>query len=294
MPHLTVCNRQLSWTLTLVLGYLFYLLLGAMVFQLLERQAEAQSRDQFQMEKLKFLQNYTCLDRQALEQFVQVIMEAWEKGVNPEGNSTNPSNWDFSNSFFFAGTVVTTIGYGNLAPSTVAGQVFCVFYALFGVPLNLAFLNQLGKGLSAHLIDLDRWVHKPGRAQVVQTLTMALFLTAGTLLFLVFPPMIFSYVEGWSYGEGFYFTFITLSTIGFGDYVVGTDPSKHYISVYRSLAAIWIVFGLAWLALIFNLGADLMEKFLQLNWQKPDPETAEATVSKGEDNPDQPRIHIPS
>ncbi|XP_062981469.1 potassium channel subfamily K member 16 [Elgaria multicarinata webbii] len=294
MPHLMVCNRQLSWTLTLVMGYLFYLLLGAMVFQLLEKQAEAKSRDQFQIEKLKFLQNYTCLDRQALEQFVQVIMEAWEKGVNPEGNSTNPSNWDFSNSFFFAGTVVTTIGYGNLAPSTVDGQVFCVFYALFGVPLNLAFLNQLGKGLSAHLINLERWVHKPGRARMVQTLTMVFFLTAGTLLFLVFPPMIFSYVEGWSYGEGFYFTFITLSTIGFGDYVVGTDPNKHYISVYRSLAAIWIVLGLAWLALIFNLGADLMEKFLQLNWQKPDPGTAETAVTKLEDNPDQPRIHIPS
>lgn len=80
MPHLTVCNRQLSWTLTLVLGYLFYLLLGAMVFQLLEKQAETKSRDQFQLEKLKFLQNYTCLDRQALEQFVQVrrrTMQAW-------------------------------------------------------------------------------------------------------------------------------------------------------------------------------------------------------------------------
>uniref|UniRef100_A0A452HL47 2P domain potassium channel Talk-1 n=1 Tax=Gopherus agassizii TaxID=38772 RepID=A0A452HL47_9SAUR len=270
MSHLVVRGRRINWTLVLVLGYLFYLLLGAMVFQLLEKQAEAQSRDQFQLEKLKFLQNYTCLDKQALEQFVQVILEAWEKGVNPEGNSTNPSNWDFSNSFFFAGTVVTTIGYGNLAPSTVAGQVFCVFYALFGVPLNLAFLNQLGKGLNAHLLTLERWVHKPGRARVqLQTLALALFLTAGTLLFLVFPPMIFSYVEGWSYGEGFYFTFITLSTIGFGDYVVGTDPNKHYISMYRSLAAIWIVFGLAWLALVFNLGADLMEKFLQLKWHKP-------------------------
>lgn len=37
-------------------------------------------------------------------------MEAWVKGVNPKGNSTNPSNWDFGSSFFFAGTVVTTIG----------------------------------------------------------------------------------------------------------------------------------------------------------------------------------------
>lgn len=57
-------------------------------------------------------------------------------------------------------------GYGNLSPSTVAGQIFCVFYALFGVPLNLAFLNQLGKSLNAHLITLERWVQKPGRAQV--------------------------------------------------------------------------------------------------------------------------------
>ncbi|NWX84928.1 KCNKG protein, partial [Nothoprocta ornata] len=290
MTLLTLHRRQISWTLLLVLGYLFYLLLGAMVFQLLEKQAEAHSRDQFQLEKLKFLQNHTCLDRQALEQFVQVLMEAREKGVNPEGNSTNPSNWDFGNSFFFAGTVVTTIGYGNLAPSTVAGQVFCVFYALFGVPLNLAFLNQLGKGLNAHLITLERWVHKSGR---VQTLAMAIFLTTGTLLFLVFPPLVFSYVEGWSYGEGFYFTFITLSTIGFGDYVVGTDPNKHYIPVYRSLTAIWIVFGLAWLALVFNVGADMMEKFLQLKWHKPDLGLAEGAATKLEEESDGPRIHIP-
>ncbi|KAM8809832.1 potassium channel subfamily K member 16 [Eudromia elegans] len=293
MALLSLHRRQISWTLLLVLGYLFYLLLGAMVFQLLEKQAEARSRDQFQLEKLKFLQNYTCLDRQALEHFVQVLMEAWEKGVNPEGNSTNPSNWDFGNSFFFAGTVVTTIGYGNLAPSTVAGQVFCVFYALFGVPLNLAFLNQLGKGLNAHLITLERWVHKSGRVQVFQTLAMAIFLTTGTLLFLVFPPLVFSYVEGWSYGEGFYFTFITLSTIGFGDYVVGTDPNKHYIPIYRSLTAIWIVFGLAWLALVFNVGADMMEKFLQLKWHKPDLGLAEGAATKLEEESDGSTIHIP-
>jgi len=31
--------------------------------------------------------------------------------VNPSGNSSNQSSlWDLSNSFFFAGTVITTIG----------------------------------------------------------------------------------------------------------------------------------------------------------------------------------------
>lgn len=52
-------------------------------------------------------------------------------------------------------------------------------------------------------------------------LGLALFLALGTLAILIFPPMIFSHVEGWSLCEGFYFAFITLSTIGFGDYVVG-------------------------------------------------------------------------
>lgn len=42
------------------------------------------------------------------------------------------------------------------------------------------------------------------------------------------------------------------------------DPSKHYISVYRSLAAIWIFLGLAWLALVFPLGPLLLHRCSQL------------------------------
>uniref|UniRef100_A0A8C2XHS9 2P domain potassium channel Talk-1 n=1 Tax=Cyclopterus lumpus TaxID=8103 RepID=A0A8C2XHS9_CYCLU len=245
--------------LLLIVAHFTYLLVGATIFQILEREAESNNRNYFQLEKLNFLANYTCLDRPALEKFVQVILDAWERGVNPSGNSTNPSNWDFSSSFFFAGTVVTTIGYGNLSPSTVSGQVFCVFYALCGIPLNLAFLKQLGKCLTVHLGRLER-----GMVSVVphKVRTLCLFFITGSLLFLVIPPLLFSYVEGWTFGEGFYFSFITLSTIGFGDYVVGTDPDKEYISLYRSLAGIWIIFALAWLALILNMGARIMEIFI--------------------------------
>ncbi|KAI4560622.1 hypothetical protein MJG53_017251 [Ovis ammon polii x Ovis aries] len=317
MPRAGLCSRWGGRVLPLLLAYICYLLLGATIFQLLEKQAESQSRDRFQFEKLRFLENYTCLDQQAVEQFVQgisgdrwvipawtpsvetlgpqsplsqkpaktrvlwgrVIMEAWVKGVNPKGNSTNPSNWDFGSSFFFAGTVVTTIGYGNLAPSTEAGQVFCVFYALVGIPLNVGFLNHLGTGLRAHLTMLESspqtpspaYNHGPSertqrllRFQLLQILGLALFLALGTLLILILPPMVFSHVEGWSFSEGFYFAFITLSTIGFGDYVVGTDPSKHYLSVYRSLAAIWILLGLAWLALVLPLGPLLLHRCSQL------------------------------
>ncbi|XP_063095010.1 potassium channel subfamily K member 16 isoform X1 [Cavia porcellus] len=196
--------------------------------------------------------------------WTQVILEAWVKGVNPQGNSTNPSNWDFGSSFFFAGTVVTTIGYGNLAPSTKAGRAFCVFYALVGIPLNVVFLNSLGRGLCTQLATPEKWKEWPLRSQLLQVLGLGLGLTLGSLAILVFPPMAFSHVEGWSLSEGLYFTFITLSTIGFGDYVVGRDPSKLYVSEYRSLAALWILLALAWLALLFSLGPVLLHRCSRL------------------------------
>ena len=72
--------------LPLLLAYICYLLLGATIFQLLEKQAESQSRDRFQFEKLRFLENYTCLDQQAVEQFVQVKGRGWcGTGVGPGG-----------------------------------------------------------------------------------------------------------------------------------------------------------------------------------------------------------------
>ncbi|KAK0133648.1 Potassium channel subfamily K member 16 [Merluccius polli] len=287
MARFREAGGKVSWTGLLVLAHFSYLLVGATIFQILEREAESNNRHHFQLEKLNFLANYTCLDGPALEKFVQVILDAWEKGVNPSGNSTNPSNWDFSSSFFFAGTVVTTIGYGNLSPSTVSGQVFCVFYALCGIPLNLVFLNQLGKSLTVHLGRLERGMlslvpHK----QSVEVLAVGLFVASGSLLFLVIPPLLFSYVEGWSYGEGFYYAFITLSTIGFGDYVVGTDPDKHYITVYRSLAGVWIIFALAWLALVLSMGAKLMESAVALTrpgLRKQQGEVADVSSSKLEE-----------
>lgn len=53
-------------------------------------------------------------------------------------------------------------------------------------------------------------------------------LLSGLLLFLLLPPLLFSRMEGWSYVEGFYFAFITLSTVGFGDYVIGESPSGRW------------------------------------------------------------------
>ncbi|XP_075872872.1 potassium channel subfamily K member 16-like [Nelusetta ayraudi] len=253
----------MNWTSLLTLAHFSYLLLGAWVFQALERDAESSNRKQLQLEKLSFLSNYTCLDVHALETFVMVIVDAWLQGVNPAGNSSSPSNWDFCSSFFFAGTVVTTIGYGNLSPSTVPGQVFCVFFALCGIPLNLLVLQQLVRVAGHQLVRLEQAALSllpDKRGAGVGVAALGVVLASGSLLLLVVPPLLFSYIEGWTTGEGLYFAFITLSTIGFGDYVVGAGSGQDYFSVYRALAGVWLIFALAWLALLLNQAARLLRQ----------------------------------
>ncbi|KAL7862395.1 hypothetical protein SRHO_G00138360, partial [Serrasalmus rhombeus] len=39
---------------------------------------------------------------------------------------------------------------------------------------------------------------------------------------------------------------------------------RQNVSVYRSLTAVWIIFALAWIALLLNMGAKIIEHFLDL------------------------------
>ncbi|CAM5152037.1 unnamed protein product [Natator depressus] len=246
----------------LVVSYATYLLLGTIGFWALEKNAEKEQKMAVIQMKEAFLQNFTHLTVAEVEQFVKNLTDAVQRGIYPVGNEsqTEVSNWDLSNSFFFVGAVVSTIGYGTLCPKTSAGQIFCVFFASFGIPFNIVFLHRVSKMLSLLCERLGRWLYEKGmKKKKIKFLTLLFFLVMGILVFLCLPSFVFQVVEGWSYSEGVYFAFITLSTIGFGDYVVGKQPDRNYPSYYRTLVAIWIIFGLAWIALLFNLLTTLLE-----------------------------------
>ena len=60
------------------------------------------------------------------------------------------------------------------------------------------------------------------------TIVLLFALIVLVVFFSLIPAVIFMLVEGWSYSEAFYYTFITMTTIGFGDFVVG----KYMVIVY--------------------------------------------------------------
>lgn len=57
--------------------------------------------------------------------------------------------------------------------------------------------------------------------ELVRVLSAMLFLLVGCLLFVLTPTFVFCYMEKWSKLEAIYFVIVTLTTVGFGDYVAG-------------------------------------------------------------------------
>lgn len=86
---------------------------------------------------------------------------------------------------------------------------------------------------------LQQWPITQTKIRVISTLLFVLF---GCLLFVGLPAAIFKHIEGWSALESLYFVVITLTTIGFGDFVAGTSTAalgkgQHTARhVYRFLA----------------------------------------------------------
>ena len=50
---------------------------------------------------------------------------------------------------------------------------------------------------------------------------LLLITVIGTCLMILVPSSLFHHFEDWDYGTSIYYSIITLSTIGFGDYVAG-------------------------------------------------------------------------
>ena len=150
--------------------------------------------------------------------------------------------------------VLPFLGYGSIAPQTTPGQGFFILYALIGIPITLIFLGFLGLILGKALAKGTKCLGKRLKVLWVRTLIITII----ALVALIFiPSIIFAVVDGWTYFQAVYFCFVSLTTVGFGDYVP-TTPG-HLAGLYRVCATCWLFIGLAFVALIITQTQERIE-----------------------------------
>ncbi|VDO93023.1 unnamed protein product [Soboliphyme baturini] len=153
-------------------------------------------------------------------------------------------------------TSITSIGYGTVVPVTTPGRLFCIVYTMLGIPLALLAIADQGKFLASaltHAFQFCRWrlrrrndkkssVDRDDNDSVPGFLIVILFNA-----YILVGGLLFSALDAnWSFLDAVYFTFISSSTVGFGDLTPNDD-------LFFPLTLIYISFGLTLSTILVDL-----------------------------------------
>lgn len=142
-------KKQNVRTLSLIVCTFTYLLIGAAVFDALESKTENQRKLVLQEIQAIVRKKYNISDEDyRILETVVLKSEPHRAG----------QQWKFTGAFYYATTVLTTIGYGHSTPATIGGKLFTMFYAMVGIPLGLVMFQSIGERVNK--------LSKIGRAHV--------------------------------------------------------------------------------------------------------------------------------
>ncbi|XP_009466346.1 PREDICTED: potassium channel subfamily K member 1-like [Nipponia nippon] len=169
-------------------------------------------------------------------------------------------------------------GYGHTVPLSDGGKAFCIIYSAIGIPFTLLFLTAVVQRVIIYVTRRPvlyfhiRWGFSKQVVAIIHAIVLG-FITVSC--FFLIPAAIFSVLEdNWNFLESFYFCFISLSTIGLGDYVPGEGYNQKFRELYKIGITCYLLLGLIAMLVVLETFCELHElkKFRKLFYVKKDKE----------------------
>jgi potassium channel subfamily K len=187
--------------------------------------------------------------------------------------------WTIIDSIYFSVSLFTTCGYGDLQPTSEAGQIFTIFFAVYGVLILGIFIGIVGHAISEGQTKARKAMRKENQTEILQTLftdsereiggsrrgrederdallrhrflndQKTLMDDIKQVVRAEFPEImvvglagyILGVREGWSFTSTMYFCIMSATTTGFGDYAPKSQADKLYCIFFLPFAV--AVFG---------------------------------------------------
>jgi len=211
------------------------------------------------------------------------------EGVNqsvPEGSNQNvpewsnqsvagelsECSWSFVDALYFSMVTISTVGYGDLTPTTRFSKLFTVCYILLGCTTVFYHLAQLttmvmhgfrqswlliidrfdssehvagrSLGLSGEGVDLTGdgnvdFIHPPPAYLFWAQEMMPISVLAAAIQCI--SAAIFCWTEpGLDFGDAMYHCIVTATTVGYGDVALTTNGSKLFATLHVALSVSWL------------------------------------------------------
>ncbi|CAF1088758.1 unnamed protein product [Rotaria sp. Silwood1] len=224
--------------------FLIYLFAGAHLFSFIEQPTERIIINEMSKTRKDFLEKYPCVKDDDFESFIVTLLDANKHGVDARTNFTT---------------------YGHVSPLSDTGRIICIIYAIIGVPMTLLLLTTIVRKLLILLNNTYLWFCRKFSSNQrseskIRFIHLSIILIFSLIFLFIIPSIIFVCIEeNWTFIDAFYFCFISLTTIGLGDFVAGDSPTQRNRLFYKICLTIYLLVGVTIMMLILAMVSQIPE-----------------------------------
>jgi len=140
--------------------------------------------------------------------------------------------WDFLGALYFCFQTATAIGYGNATPRTDIGKAVLIPYSIVAI-LTLVWVIKTN-------IHIFRYYYSKDNKNLCLRIPIACLIVA---VYLLLSGMVYTYLEeDWTFLDSVYFSWVTTSSIGFGDITPNYDSSMVGMFILLFVALQFVTF----------------------------------------------------